>query len=187
MSRRKRWAYLVVMLCGGIALSVDRFFLSGEAAEPSVAAATERIPLHAASPAVSSDATPALSMPELPFPRGVAAYTSVSRIRDLFAPPAAVLKGSLDGATADKGRSGLNPGERSGHVGHAKFAAQHRANGVMSQGRLKIAIVDGAWLQIGQSIDGCELTSILGNEVRFECYDGEAVLAVTGAGTLTQD
>ncbi len=187
MSRRKRSTYLGVMLCVGIALIVDRCFLSNGTVEPAVAEAVEKTPSAATISMSPSDVAPTLSMPELPFPRAVAVYNARLPIRDLFAPPEAVLNRNLHGTATDKNHPGFNPIEQRGRMGHATFVTLHRLNGVIAQERLKIAIVDEAWLRIGQSVDGCTLTAVSGDEVRFACHDGEAMLKVNDAGTLTRD
>ena len=51
---------------------------------------------------------------------------------------------------------------------------------------LRIAVVDGSWLRLDQDFDGCRLTAIAGNEVRFACHDGDAVLRVNAFEDVRQ-
>lgn len=67
-------------------------------------------------------------------------------------------------------------GTRPRGLDQAAFQAGHELGGVLDHERLKIAIIDGRWLRIGDKVDGCTLTRISGDTVCFECYDGEAVL-----------
>ncbi len=58
------------------------------------------------------------------------------------------------------------------------FEAAYRLNGVMVDGRLRIADVDGRWIGNGTSIDGCALINITPREVTFRCHDDEVVLTL---------
>src|SRR3990172_4840638 len=137
MSRGKKRAYVAVMLLGGAALVVDRFILTSSVTAPArVAASDTRLPARA--PA-AAPATPdaALSIPELPFPRGLPAWDPHGPIRDLFAP-------FPNQESTDKARSPRGA-EDKGTC--AVFATQHHLDAVLLQERLRIAIVDGAWVR----------------------------------------
>ena len=53
--------------------------------------------------------------------------------------------------------------------------------------QVRIAVVDDTLLHLGESIDGCTLMGIEGQAVRFQCFDGDAVLEVTGRRTERSD
>ena len=174
MVRGRKRAYLMVLAVGALALAVDQCVLTSGGTEPSTAiAANSGLPV--AGPSPGATAEPARSIPELPFPRGLKSTSGQMPIRDLFFPPnLAGTRGSARLA-ADKGRRNA-----SDSVGRAMFVTRHRLDGVMALQRLRIAVVDGAWIRVGDSLDGCELTDVSGNEARFECADGEATLEVIG-------
>ena len=132
----------------------------------SVAAPT---PPPAAAPAPSANMLTAL---ELPFPRAIPVWNPQSPIRDLFAP-------FSDEDTADKRHARSPRGVDAGHGTCADFESRHRLEAVLVQESLKIAILDGTWVRIGESVDGCALTEIVGNKVRFRCRDGDTTLALS--------
>ncbi|UCC30297.1 MAG: hypothetical protein JSU86_19115 [Phycisphaerales bacterium] len=183
ISPRKKGGYLAVVILGLAALAVDRCVLSGGTGEPMVAVAIEQSRRAMTMLVSPSDAAPTLSIPELPFPRGLDKWNSQSSIRDLFAPPVAVLRAESQGTKADKDRPGTDRPQHPEQASSDVFLTQHRLNGVMVDERLKIAIVDGTWIRIGQTVDGCTLTDVSGNEARFECHDREAVLKVVQTET----
>ena len=71
-------------------------------------------------------------------------------------------------------------------MGRAEFIRRHELGGILFHEDLKIAVLDGRWMRIGELIDGCTLKKISGNTARFECYDGKAELAF-GRESTTQD
>lgn len=176
MSQHKKRVYVVVMILGALALFVDRFVLSEGATAPDQAnASPEKLVRHpAGSPARVAEDAPAI--PELPFPRGVERFTFGPEIPDLFAPPGTVRKGG--GSTLAANQDGLSSSNAAPSRGlsQAAFTARYELDGVLSHERLRIAIVGGRWLRLGDTVDGCKLTHIAGDAARFACFDGEAVL-----------
>jgi len=176
MLHGKRRVYFAVMIFSGLALFVDRFVFSDNAATPEAA--------NASFPGVAVQSTDlsvpvaqnAPAIPELPFPREVERFTFGSEIRDVFAPPSAASSEKLGPYGA--GEDGLLPGDgaRARGLDRASFEAQHELGGVLTHERLRIAIVDGRWLRIGDKLDGCTLTRVSGEAACFECHNGEAVL-----------
>ena len=135
-------------------------------------------------PSPSPSTAPNLSMPELPFPRKLPTLevsAPLGPIRDLFAPP-----GFGEPAT-DKDAQRSDRERRAGRCSAAIFVTRHNLQGVFLNEGLRIAVVDDAWMRLGQSTDGCTLSAIHGNEVRFECYDGEAALRVIDEVGLMRD
>ena len=169
MLDQKKRVYLGLMLLCAIALIVDRVVLSDSVTGPAVVAAAGQAPALPASP------TPPLSIPELPFPPGIEPLDPTSEIRDLFAPPLTRRQNGMDAASDNEVSStaGQSP---AGQSNRDLFATTHVLNAIMVNERLRIAIIDGQWRRIGESVDGCTLTDITGGEVRFECYDGTASL-----------
>jgi len=181
MQPSKNKIYLAFMLLGGVALVVDRCVLTPSLTMPAtVAASTPHGP--PASPlskggteegqAASAPSAETLATLELPFPRSIPAWDPQTPIRDLFAPF------SDDDAT-DKRRTRSPRGADAGQGTCAGLLSQHHLEAVLVQESLKIAILDGAWVRIGESVDECVLTEIVGNKVRFRCRDGDTLLTLS--------
>lgn len=81
---------------------------------------------------------------------------------------------------------GISVGGKQGSAGKAvasgieEFVQKHRLNGVMTGGSSLIAVVDGALLKIGDTLDGCELKTVRSTAVEFSCREGVAILSVPG-------
>jgi hypothetical protein len=187
---------LALLAVGAIALTADRWIFSDGAAVTDPATALgQHAPQSAVSAPVSLDSLRGMSIPELPFPHHLPTPDHQEPIRDLFAPPERVLEKDPSPGI-DAGRSGprgdKQAADKSDSSGDKSadsdtFVSQHRLNGVLIDESLKIAIVDGAWVRVGESVTGCTLLKVSGNEVRFKCSDGEAVLKVSQTRTPGQD
>ena len=177
MSKAKKQAYVAVMVLGGAALVVDRCILTPSVTMPASVAASDRSPRAGIRPptvpGAPGPADAPLSIPELPFPRGLPPWDPNAPIRDLFAPPS-------EENAADKARS--TKAADAGKGTCAAFAKEHRLDAVLLQESLKIAIIDGVWVRIEESVDGCILSEIVGNKVRFLCRDGDVVLTLSPRG-----
>jgi len=133
---------------------------------------------------VAADAPPADPIPELSFPRNLKPFDPSAPIRDIFARPQSVAVDTANGrsdqeesdAASDSPETSAKPGGNQ-RIGRAKFATQHRLEAVMIQQSLKIAIVDGRWMQVGDVVDGCTLSDISGESAVFRCRDGDARLS----------
>ena len=177
MPRPKTKIYIAVMLLGGVALVVDRCVLTPSVTTPAPAAASVLTTTPGAPGPMTAvpgvrGSTETLATLELPFPRAVPAWNPHSSIRDIFAP-------FSDEDETDKRRTRSSRDAEGGHGTCADFVTQHHLQAVLVQESLKIAILDGAWVRIGESVDGCVLTEIVGNKVRFSCRDGDTVLALS--------
>jgi hypothetical protein len=187
MSRKRKRTYFAVMIVGGLALVVDRCVPSDGTLDP--VAAVARVPGDSPTPASArpGETPPASSIPELPFPRDIELYDPDSPIPDLFTPPESVLpRDATDGAAG----KATQDGERNTSVvgaARATFRLKHRLTGVLIDERLRIAIVDGMWVRVGQSLDGCVLSAVSGNQARFACHDGESVLEITDGSAGVRD
>ncbi|MGB2984558.1 MAG: hypothetical protein WBE26_01635 [Phycisphaerae bacterium] len=184
MSRQRKGAYLTLLAVGAAALAVDRWILTEGITEPDAAFA---LGAGGSAPVIASpppEPTSTLSIPELPFPRGLEPLDQQGLARDLFAPP--TLATDRDSST-DKDQRETNGRGGARRANSATFVTQHRLNGVLVHQRLKIAIVDGAWVRIGELVDGCTLAAVSGNEARFQCHDAEAVLNVGETGIRRRD
>ncbi len=178
MSGRKKRIYLGLMALGATALLVDRFVLSDGVTQPDSALAGDRLVSAPIAPP-AGNSTVALPIPKIPFPRGLAPFDPDRAARDVFLPPAFV------GERRDSGDGNMAAGDgssaRPGTTGTAMFITRHKLDGVLIDQGLKIAIVDGLWIRLGELLDGCKLTDISGQEARFECRDAQAVLAIAVA------
>lgn len=170
MQPSKNKIYIAFMLLGGAALVLDRCILTPSVTMPASVAAsvTATAPPPLAAPAPSADTLATL---ELPFPRAIPAWDPQSPIRDLFAP-------FSDDDAADKRRTRSPRDADAGRGTCAGLLSQHHLEAVLVQESLKIAILDGVWVRIGESVNGCVLTEIVGNKVRFRCRDGDTLLTL---------
>ena len=170
MPRQKRRLYVGIMILGGAALITDQLIPAGQEAAPREAEASLLRPEPVSPPEAS------LSIPELPFPRGIKPLDGRSDLPDLFAPPSLqpISMSVTTDNQATKPPDGIGPME----VSHTAFSTRHTVEGVMIDQRLRIAVIDGELRQLGQTIDGCTLVEITDTEVRFECRDGSAALRV---------
>jgi len=204
MTSSKKRTYLALMSVGAAALFVDRCVLTEGTPAP---ASAEEVPLLGVDaesqaptrpggptdqlrPDVPGRRTPSpfekgglkgvaaeeLSIPELPFPRNLNPYDPSAPIRDIFMRPPSAAVETADQAASDSPESAATSGEKQ-RIGRAAFAAQHRLDAIMIQQRLKIAILDGRWMQVGDVIDGCTLFVINGESAVFRCRDGDALLS----------
>lgn len=187
MSGKRKRTYFAVMIAGGFALVVDRCIPSQDPLDP--VAAVARVPARSPTPASAHppERPSTSSIPELPFPREVEPYDPDSPIPDLFIPPGSVMpRNAPDGATGKATQDEERNKSVTGAT-QAAFHLTHRLTGVLIDERLKIAIVDGMWVRVGQSLDGCMLSAVSGNEARFTCHDGESVLKITQSNAGGRD
>lgn len=171
MSKRRKKTYLILISLGGLALLADRLMSPAAISGPEAA--------YGGAPPVKTKADDAslldasqTAIPELVFPRNLPATGSVSGTRDVFAPPPHVF---ANGGSR-RSTNGQAPGAAT--LGAQAFRTRHQLRGVMVTGQVRIAILGQLWVRVGQSVDGCTLTHLSGEEARFACPDGETVLRV---------
>jgi hypothetical protein len=58
---------------------------------------------------------------------------------------------------------------------------------VLIQQGLRIAVIDTTWVEVGQSLEGCTLLSVSGNEALFDCTGDEVVLNVIEPESVLRD
>ena len=177
---RKSKTYAALVGLGLTALIVDRSFFQatspdlGLAAGPRVDA--DAAPSGQQTPSVTASAPVAkMTIPELRFPRDLPVYDPQAPLRDVFAPVSSASDANGQSPGAKTAASGKSDPERA--FGRAAFEAAHRVDALMVQDRLKIAVVDGRWMRIGEQVDECTLSRIEGDVATFQCHDGEAVLS----------
>ncbi len=186
----KTKVYLALIAAGLAVLVVDRCFLGASA--PASTAASEVEPAAKAEGGESMPAPPPrpvpnqapgaqgskLSVPELHFPRNLPAYDPAFEMRDVFA------RREEDNSISDVGHTGKTGSGKKGAAGDAigreAFQTAHRLDAVMVQESLRIAVVDGRWMRVGDAVDRCTLTRIEGDAVVFQCHDGDSVLLPSG-------
>ncbi len=179
MSQRRKRVYLGVMVLGAVALFVDRFVLRGAVSGPAaaLAAGSQLVP--------GADSPDAVVIPELPFPKGLRNSHVDGPIKDLFLPP--MFRSGADGQSAADHRS-RHPGTgEEGRASTESFLARNRLEAVLTNDRLKIAIVNGRWVRVGQIVDGCTVTDISGDRINVECSDESAALLLDGIQTTRAD
>ena len=80
-----------------------------------------------------------------------------------------------------RGVLGPEDGFRPGFLGH--IVTELILDGVLIQQRLRMAVLEGRPVRIGDTVDGCVLKKIAGYRAEFECHDGPAVLKVRDIDT----
>ena len=183
MTARRRNSYLTLITIGGIALLVDRLFFVDSATTPEMAIA-DVLPVR------NSDATVASlvkvsspnRLPNIPFPQALPRFQAGDFVDNLFLPPhlrhdPRYSPGEENGEKSSGLRS---DGSRMNVV---QFRTHHSLTGVILNESIKLAIVNGRWIQKGQSLSGCSLSSISGTEAHFTCADGVAVLPLADVPT----
>jgi hypothetical protein len=169
VTQRKRRTYVLVIVLGIGALAIDRLVLRPGAAPADARAQDAGIP--ASTTAVNSSSTGTLTIPELPFPRDLPPLGSAEPFRDLFS------RNAAQRHAADEGTENNSPAANLlGPSDSASFLAPYRLEAVMAGAGLEIAVVNGVWLRVGESIGECKLVSIKGTQAHFECRNDEAVL-----------
>lgn len=190
LTQRKNQLLLGVLALGALALLVDRVFVGSPLATPATSTAGEFPPATGPTPGVSVNPTPdkpnakdggglALSIPELPFPRELPALAAGDRIRDVFARPKAGRSDANANGSPGNASDDSETGEPQDRAGY--FPQKHRLEAVYLDDGLRIAVVDGAWVAIGDRFDGCVLAAIEGNQATFRCGDRETVLRMDAA------
>lgn len=172
MDPRKKKYYLLVIGLSGAGLIVDSLIPTGNATVPAAAGAAPTRPI------VKTAAEALPLIPRLPFPRSLRTWDRSSDIRDIFLPPRMASNATGKGQSPDE-----TPSYADHETNRESFASQHALHAVMVSGSLRIAIVDGTWVRVGENFDGCELERISNNQASFSCYDGIVTL-VTGATDL---
>ena len=135
------------------------------------------VPSKPAAPSIVPAAA-TLSIPELPFPRGLAPFDPHAELRDLFEPPHLRPNGDATSSASDDPTADAEDVLGPDVSTCATFVTQNTLEGTLSDQRLKIAIVNGEFVRVGQTVGGCTLTSIAETEVRFKCRDGTVTLRV---------
>jgi hypothetical protein len=182
----KTKVYLSLIGAGLLALAVDSFYFGASAPATSEAgqlnpAENESVPEAKSAARARLAAKPVgtsrLNVPELHFPRNLPAYDPAYELRDVFSRTDADSPGS---ATGPAGRQKASEDVALSTIGREAFQARHRVDAVMVQESLKIAVVDGRWIRVGDMVDRCKLTRIDGESVIFECHDGDTELSPSG-------
>ena len=181
-AKKKRIYLGVIGLCG-IALLVDRLVVTQGVSAPAKALADVRGPILQPSGARAVKKT--VSIPELPFPRMLKPMDPAATFRDLFAPPDN--SGRYGRAGNARGQRGTESRGDASATNRQAFLAGYHLKAVLDDPGLKIAIVDGLWVRVGQSVGGCRLTRVEGTTACFACPDGEAVLILESAQGRTRD
>jgi len=179
---RKAKIYAALATLALTALVIDRCFIGTTAPQTTLALENNASPDESEDPttprpqrSLRHPAVAQTTAPELHFPRNLPAFDASTEIRDIFtrleeeslhdpSQPSSGKKSASKKTVADEG------------LGRETFLAVHRIDAVMTQDRLKIALVDGRWLRPGDVLDHCTLTHIEGDSATFQCHDGEALL-----------
>lgn len=113
-------------------------------------------------------------IPDLAYPFDVVRFRTANSVLDPFAEPgqevyaADNVKAVAPGTdTSDSAAAGASS---------KQFAENHVLSGLVVNEASTFAVLDGTWVRIGESVDGCKLRRITGRNAVFVCQDGEATL-----------
>lgn len=182
MDQSRRKLYLVLLAVSALGLAIDRFVLTGSATAPTEASAATVARPSVGRGAATEIAGVSASIPEIPFPTGLVAAEALSTIPDVFAPPSVRLRGKSGAGPPYNAGIGNGGRGRSERLSAAAFESRHTLDGVLVYQRLKMAVLGGRPVRIGDTIAGCTLEDVSGYRARFECHDGPAVLIVKDTG-----
>jgi len=180
MSSTRKRVYLIVIGVGGVALLVDRFMLSNPATGPKPVRAAVN---HLDADGVAENAGK-VPIPEIPFPKKLPEAPPIDALRDIFVRP------DNAGATAgSNGTAGQNPKapEKTKDSSPDEFAMRYSLDAVFREADLQVAVVNGHWLRIGDTVGACTLVSIRETAARFRCPDGDAVLDISDVRRKLRD
>lgn len=172
MHSKKTRIYLTVTALAVVALIVDRLVLpSSSSAEVPVVAPSSRAGSPPNGPPTSESATTPACIPDLPFPRNLPTWSPDVPIRDIFSP---------DGETrASDNRPRHGAARDADGLGTvAALQRDHHLEAILVNERLRIAVIGGKRVGIGQEIAGCQVVAVEGSQVRFRCRDGGCVLTL---------
>ncbi len=171
MTRQKKQLYGAVLGLGAIVLLIDRMSaLAGSGPSESAAAVVQPTGLLTLD-SVTGDL---VSVAAAPFPRDIPDLAGTSPLRDVFAPTDLVRSKLSSEADGNPGREAGKPAR----LGPEEFAASHHLNGVMRTDSTSVAVVDGKWLRVGDSVESCELSEMEATSVKFRCATFEVELSV---------
>ncbi len=184
MTPQKKRLYIAIVICGVVVMIIDRFAV-GYAPEVAQAVTTTKTPAVGAG-LDAADAAIIDSIPELPFPRLVEA-TGTEEFVDFFTPPSLRHRSAAsaqDGEASDIKNGTKKPSDKTDYL---TFESTHTLDAVMLSPKFHVAIINGSWVQLGQTWDGCKLSELTDNIARFECTDGSATLRVISVSSLLQN
>lgn len=172
MSSTRKRVYLIVIGVGGVALLVDRFVLNDPATGPKPArAAVNRLDENA-----SAENAGKVPIPEIPFPKNLPDAPPSDALRDIFVRPDNA--GATAGSDGAAGHDSKQP-EKTKESSQGEFVKRYSLDAVFREADLQVAVVNGHWLRIGDTIGACTLVSIRETAARFRCPDGDAVLDIS--------
>lgn len=195
MSKRKKQVYACVITIVGIVLVRELTTSAGPAVVLGAPkAASRRAPSAEAQPAHQANNAGAYVLVPARFPPNLPQHSAVNR--DVF-DLSSVAKEALLHDPEELDATG-GPANRAEHAKQdvtvflpEQFKEQHVVSAVASSGGFAMAIVDGVWMSIGQSLDGCALVRVSGETAVFDCFGENVELSVETVvlsdGTTFQD
>ncbi|MEK6674335.1 MAG: hypothetical protein AABZ47_01620 [Planctomycetota bacterium] len=193
MFRSKKTKYMVLVSVAVVGLAVDRFLWPSSSPTPVSAETSSSINATGTSGppnsslVIEKSTTVAASenaaiLPDVAFPRVAGSWIpEVGKVRDIFALPS-----SDESQQYGDGGAPRRAGSKLAN-GRAMFTQQFQLHGILVRDDLKIAVVGGQWLQIGDTIGGCKLTDITGTDAIFRCQDGNVTLTTVNLTERSPD
>lgn len=170
MSTKRKKSYVLLAIAGVLGLALDRLVVSDVETSPAT--------VRASAVEVAAAVSVAPAMPELPFPKNLEPYSKDEAIRDIFAIPIDLQPATPPDNTDARRAAAEHQDGASAILSVDQFRAEHHLDGLLNSDGLRLAIVNGRWLRVGQLISGCTLERIFGTSAHFRCNDGRVELQI---------
>ncbi len=179
-SAKKKKLYGVILGSCGLAFLVDTFLLDGSPDSATASMVTSGATIGMPVSFDGKTNAKSIAIPQIHFPSNLSSFTFSSELPDLFEPPDKQKNLQDKTENDDLGLKRAGAIADPSLVDTQKFEEKKQLDAIYTGDSLKIAIVNGQWVHLGQTIDGCKLKEIRTNEAVFECYDGDIVMRIKG-------
>lgn len=181
MPAKNKHVYLSLAALAIAGLLVDRLILpTPSSAEAPLVARFDSVSSLSIGSSTTLSATISASVPELPFPRNLPTWSPDEPIRDIFSPASST-------AISDNHRRNGAVRDPDGYGTVVALQRDHHLDAILVNERLKIAVIGGRRVGMGQEIGGCQIVAVEGHQVRFRCRDGDPILSLSPSVTPTGD
>ncbi len=179
MTLKKKQLYAAIVALGACALLVDRFLILKETgALQSASASTQSSSPESARTAIASSEDET-AIPELHFPKDIPKVALDDQLRDWFEPPASPSDPSnnlqINSLTSHKGNFKKLPPPQ---TPSERLVSEHHLNAIIDTPTVKVAVVDGEWIRIGETVGECTLSALAGRSAHFSCLDADVTMSL---------
>jgi hypothetical protein len=175
VTKRRKQLYGGFLLLGALALLADRGLFS-QSHGPAGALADGSQSL-GGTIAIGHDG-PSVLVAATPFPSVYDSDEPPADVRDMFR-ITDTIRAAMDMNENDETDGPQGPRSRvRPPVALAPFSERHSLQAVMVSRGVRIAVIDGRWVRIGDQLDDCQLADIIGTQAEFDCGDRRETLSI---------